>query len=207
MLKALYRLARVVLAFVILAAGWAGYQGWDILRVWHTARPAAADAAVVLGAAVWNGSPSPAFAERLDVAVGLYESGLVPRFICTGGKGPEEISEAAACRRYLIEHGVPDEQIALEEQSATTWGNLTNAKPLLEAADARRVLLVTHGYHLKRSLMQARDLGIEAEGAPVMIMPHNLSYYMLREIAAITYYQLGFRAPPPPIPLPISENS
>lgn len=172
---------------------WAGYQAVSILYLWRTTEPVQAPVAVVLGAAVWDGKPSPALRERLDIAVGLYEKGLTKRFLCTGGTPGGEPTEASVCARYLVDHGVPSASILQETESRSTWENLTNARKILADQGTSEILLVTHGFHLKRALMQASDLGFEAHGAPVQIRPVNLSYYVAREVAAIGFYQLGGR--------------
>lgn len=189
---------RILLLFTVLltlATGWAGYQWADIMRIWHRETPVQSDVAIVLGAAVWNGRPSPALRERLDVAFDLYQAGLVPAIICTGGFGAEERSEAAVCAAYLQSRGVDPGALVIEDQSATTWQNLVNARALMRERQMESVVIVTHGFHLKRALLQARDLGMRATGAPVQIRPLNLTYLTLREIAGITYYLLGGRDP------------
>lgn len=180
-------------AAALAGAVWTACQWYEIQQTWRSAVPVASDAAVILGAGVWNGRPSPALRERLDVALELWVGNLVKTFICTGGVGDDPRSEASVCAEYLQTHGVPPRQIVLEERSASTWENLANARSLLKERDLNTVLIITHGFHLKRALVQARDLGIEASGAPVRIRPINERYLTLREVAALTYYQLGGR--------------
>src|SRR4051812_7855224 len=87
-----------------------------------------ASAAIVLGAAQWNGDPSPVLRARLDHALDLYRRGAVSRIILTGGVGPgDALSEAAAGKQYLIEQRLPAEALLLDERSTTTWENLENA--------------------------------------------------------------------------------
>jgi uncharacterized SAM-binding protein YcdF (DUF218 family) len=172
---------------------WGGYQAASILYLWKTAEPVKAPVAVILGAAVWDGQPSPALRERLDIAVELYENGWTTRFLCTGGTPGGEPPEASVCAQYLTAHGVPARAIIQETESRSTWENLTNARKILGQEGVDEILLVTHGFHLKRALMQARDLGFVAHGAPVRIRPVNLSTYVAREVLAIGFYQLGGR--------------
>src|SRR5690349_17687381 len=85
-------------------------------------------AALVLGAAQWNGDPSPVLRARLDHALDLYRRGQVRQIILTGGVGPGDVlSEAAAGKQYLIEQRLPAEALLLDERSTTTWENLQNA--------------------------------------------------------------------------------
>jgi uncharacterized SAM-binding protein YcdF (DUF218 family) len=187
------RLFTFMLLTAVAAAAWSGYQWYDIQRTWQSAVPAARDAAIILGAGVWDGKPSPALRERLDVALELQKQKLVGTFICTGGVGLDPRSEASVCAAYLKAHGVPAGKILLEEKSTSTYENLVNAREIMRAKGFSSALVITHGFHLKRALLQAAYLEIDAIGAPVRIRPINERYLILREIAAITYFELGGR--------------
>src|SRR5438552_11143104 len=89
------------------------------------ARPAAA--IVVLGAAQYDGRPSPVLRARMDHAIDLWRRGLAPRLITTGGRGAgDTTSEAAVERRYAISHGVPDSSILVESRSRSTSETMRN---------------------------------------------------------------------------------
>lgn len=156
------------------------------------ARPAGA--AIVLGAAQWNGAPSPVLRARLDHVIDLYKRGDVGRVILTGGAGPgDSTSEAAAGRQYLIERGLPAEALLLEEQGTTTWESLRNASALARANGIGSVLLVSDPFHMLRSLKMAHDLGLAAYGSPTRTSPisGNLveeSRYVVREAWAYLVY-------------------
>ncbi len=90
-----------------------------------------ADAAIVLGASVYNNDPSPVFRERINHAVNLYNEGYVKAIIMTGGIGEGNIrSESDIAREYAEMQGVPSESIYREEESTVTAENLENAKRL-----------------------------------------------------------------------------
>jgi vancomycin permeability regulator SanA len=92
-----------------------------------------ADAALVLGAAVWSNSLSPVFRERINHAIELYRRGKVRKLIFTGGQGnPNEPTEAAAARTYAMANGIPDQDILVEQTSHTTYENIVNAKQLAD---------------------------------------------------------------------------
>ncbi|WP_457631111.1 YdcF family protein [Oceanithermus sp.] len=121
--------------------------------------------ALVLGAAQYDGRPSPVFTARLEAALELYKSGRASRIIVSGGRRPgDRYSEGEAGCRYLRERGVPDSALVCETKSRSTWENLLFSKPLL---GGRPVWLVTDEPHLPRALLLARRLGIEARGWPV----------------------------------------
>ena len=132
---------------------------------------ATADAAVVLGAAVWGDEPSPVFAARLDHAVDLYRAGRVRRVLLTGGAAPGGAAESAVGRAYAVQRGVLAADVAAEDRSRTTWQNLVCLRDTL-ASSARpsgalpSVLVVSDPYHLRRAVSMARDLGFDARPAP-----------------------------------------
>lgn len=188
------RLGLAFLTVTLLGTAWGWYQWHDIMRLWHETEPVRTDAAIVLGAAVWSGRPSPALRERLDVAAEIYRQGLTPRIICTGGVGSlDPRSEASVCAEYLRERGVPQDRILVEDRSTDTWENLQNSRQIMDREGLKTALIVTHGFHLKRALLQAKAIGLDAYGAPVKTMVLNLPYFMLREIAALAYHAIGGR--------------
>lgn len=193
--KKFWKRALLTLGLLAVAGtAYVGYQYADIQRTWQSATYQVRDTAIVLGAGVWNGKPSPALRERLDVALKLHRQNLIGSYIiCTGGVGDDPRSEASVCAEYLTAHGVPGEQILLEERSTSTLENLVNAREIMADKGLKTALVVTHGFHSKRALLMAEDLGINASPAPVTIRPINEKYLVLREVAAITYYHLGGR--------------
>lgn len=148
-----------------------------------------ADAAVVLGAAVYMDRPSPVFEERIRHGVNLFRVGRVPRLLMTGGRGPgDQLTEAAAARDWSLGQGVPEEVILLEEASRTTQENLAFAKPILEREGLRRVLIVSDPLHMRRAIAIARRLGIEAEPSPTPTSRYVGWGSWSRFLAAEAYY-------------------
>ncbi|WP_457091767.1 YdcF family protein [Microvirga sp. P5_D2] len=126
-----------------------------------------ADAAIVLGAAVYTDRPSPVFEERIRHGVALYKGGQVQRLVMTGGRGPgDRLSEAEAARDWAVAQGVPPEAIVLEDASRTTQENLSLALPLLRKHGVGRVLIVSDPLHMRRAMVIAERLGIEAQPSP-----------------------------------------
>jgi uncharacterized SAM-binding protein YcdF (DUF218 family) len=153
-----------------------------------------ADAAIVLGAAVWAGTPSPVLRARLDHALLLFQNKQIMRIVVTGGVGRgDNMSEAEASAEYLISKGVPAESILLEQQGRSTYESLKTAAVLADEANIRRVLLVSDPFHMLRSLKMAQDLGLEAYASPTLTSPISTrpleeQFYMLREAIAYTAY-------------------
>ncbi len=149
------------------------------------------DAALILGAALWDSQPSPALRERLEIALDLYNKGQVQWIICSGGMGGDhEISEAEGMKRYLVERGVSPKDLFLEEKSTNTKENLHYSKKHLHAKGIQNIYLVTHDYHMNRALSLARDTGIVAEPAPVHSHVLFAPYYKARECLSIIKYYL-----------------
>jgi uncharacterized SAM-binding protein YcdF (DUF218 family) len=151
-------------------------------------------AALVLGAAQWNGDPSPVLRARLDHALDLYRRGQVRQIILTGGTGPgDTISEAAAGKQYLIDQGLTADVLLLEDRGTTTWESLQNAVPLARANRIGAVMLVSDPFHMLRSIKMARDLGLIAYGSPTRTSPiatgsAEEARYVLREAWAYLVY-------------------
>jgi uncharacterized SAM-binding protein YcdF (DUF218 family) len=121
------------------------------------------DAIVVLGAAQYDGRPSPQLAARLDHALTLWEAGVAPVVMVTGGKLPgDRFTEAEASRRYLLDLGVPDSVILMENEGRTTYDSLESAASILLAAELDEVVLVSDPFHMKRSDLIADGLGLDA---------------------------------------------
>lgn len=164
------RTKRVAVTVTVMWLLLLGYLGISALQVWQTGRSYAtrpADVIVVLGAAQYDGRPSPQLAARLDEVVRIWESGEVPWILVTGGKiGGDRFSEAEASQRYLEAAGVPESVILAEDEGSTTYGSLRSASVILSVRDLRRVVLVTDPFHSLRSRLIAEELGLAAVVAP-----------------------------------------
>lgn len=126
-----------------------------------------AEAAIVLGAAVFGDQPSPVFQERLNHAIQLYHEEIVPVLIFTGGQdGDSSTSEAIVARNYAITYGVPEDAILLETQSHITWQNLQNAQVVASGQGITSFLIVSDPLHMKRAMLMAKDLGMTAYASP-----------------------------------------
>ncbi len=135
-----------------------------------------ADAIVVLGAAQWNGKPSPVFQARLDHAVTLFREHLAPRIVVTGGvgKGDRE-SEATVARRFLLLHGVPDSAVVVRAEGHTTGESMESAAAWARDHGVHHVLLVSDPFHMARLRLEARRLGLEANTSPTRTSPISSS--------------------------------
>lgn len=143
------------------------YLAWSIYAYPNTSIPPQADAAIVLGAAAWGERPSPVFRERINHALELYRTGVVRKLIFTGGQADaSEPAEAVVALRYAIERGIPAADVLIEVHSRSTGENLLFASQLARQQNLARLLIVSDPLHLKRAVLIARDLGLDAYPAP-----------------------------------------
>ena len=160
-----------LLSFVLLFL----YLSVTFVQVWmasrrNEARPSAA--IIVLGAAEYDGRPSPVLAARLDHAIALYEAGVAPVIVVTGGRVPgDRFTEAGASAAYLHEHSIPDSAILRETTGRTSWESLEAAARFLQERDMLRVVLVSDPYHSARIKGIAHEVGLDAVTSPTRTSP------------------------------------
>ena len=190
------------LAFVgaAILVGTALVAAFTTFRIWDQgARDEArtADAIVVLGAAQYNGTPSQIYEARLDHAVDLYEAGVAPVLVVTGGKAEGDLTtEAAAGRAYALARGVPEGSILAEDEGRTTLESLEAVAVLMAAEGLSSAVFVSDRSHLLRVLRIATDEGIVAWGSPTATSPidTNVAWQVeatLHELGALGVYFLG----------------
>src|SRR5215207_8724604 len=189
-MKKLAKTVSIIFSIVILSAGLLASRIYS----YRNARSAApADAAVVLGAAVWTTEVSPVFRERINHAVNLYQRGQVRKLIFTGGQGNAgEPTESVAARQYAIESGVPANDILIEQKSHTTYENILYAKQLADAHGVKKVLIVSDPLHMKRAMTMASDVGLVAEPSPTPSTRYQGLRSQVGLLAHETYYYFGY---------------
>ncbi|MGH9125848.1 MAG: YdcF family protein [Acidimicrobiales bacterium] len=163
------RAALAVVALGVLYAVVTALQVWMASRR-DQARPV--QAIVVLGAAQYNGVPSPDLAARLNHAYDLWHRGLAPTIVVTGGKEPgDSFTEAAAGATYLAGRGVPQAAILREVSGRNSWQSLESTAGFLEARGDRSVLLVSDPYHDLRISLMSLELGLTPYMSPTRSSP------------------------------------
>ncbi|GGZ28232.1 membrane protein [Streptomyces inusitatus] len=133
-------------------------------RVRPLAEVPAQEVAVVFGAGLWQGRPTPYLAHRLDAAAELYSTGKVKAVLVTGDNSREEYDEPDAMRTYLTERGVPDERIVSDYAGFDTWDSCVRAKKIF---GVDRAVLVTQGFHIRRAVALCDSAGIDSYGVGV----------------------------------------
>lgn len=148
-----------------------------------------ADAAIVLGAAVWGEEPSPVFRERINHAINLYKNGDILVIIFTGGIGDrDESAEAIIAKRYAIIQGVKSADILIETESRTTNQNLKNAQKVASKYQLTKFLIVSDPLHLKRAVLMAQDLGMDAYPSPTPTTRYRSLNSQLEFLMRETYF-------------------
>ncbi len=187
------RVVAVVAALIV------GYLVVTAVQVWLTGRryePHAAGAIVVMGAAQYDGVPSPDLTARLDQALALWRERYATVVMVTGYKQPgDEFTEAQASARYLITAGVPGTDI-LEAGGSDSWENLSQAAPALRARGDGTVLIVSDPFHEARSLSIATDVGLRPYPTPTQHSPitgwATVPYYAKETVGVALGRIIGF---------------
>lgn len=180
---------------VIAAAGllWCAVVFNKINSAASTSPMTEADAGIILGMSMWGDEPSPGLKERLDYGLKLYQEGKFGHFIVSGGLDKEDYkyTEGQGMRNYLVEHGVPDQDILMENEATSTYENLVFSKEIMQREGMTSAIIITHSFHGSRALEMAQELGYTAPelgltDSKVM----SMAKYKSREILAYTKWKL-----------------
>ena len=168
---------RLLRAGLVVAVVVIGYFAVNLAQVWRASRAdraSPAGAIVVLGAAQYDGKPSPVLRARLDHAVELYERRLAPLVAVTGGRQPgDRATEASAAAGYLIGRGVPESSLRLESGGENSWQSLAATARFLMQEGVEEVILVSSPYHALRTEHIAREVGLHGHASPTTDGPEQ----------------------------------
>lgn len=140
------------------------------------------DTILILGAGLRNGKPSPVLKDRLDTAYTLYEKGIAPKIIVSGDHGTKNYDEVNVMKNYLIEKGVPSEDIFMDHAGFSTYDSLYRAKNVFLS---KKIVIVTQEFHLYRSLYIAKKLNLDSAGVSATLRHYSGEIkFELREILA-----------------------
>ncbi len=188
----LLRLCLVLVALLVVATATAALR---IALYEPGTPPARADAAIVLGAAVWQDRPSPVFEERIRHGVRLVMEGAADYLILTGGVGAEGgRAESDVARQYAIATGVPAERILTESVSRVTAENLAEACALMKRHSLESALLVSDPLHMRRAMALADDIGLHAHASPTPTSRYRSWNTRAESLAYETFFYLALQA-------------
>ncbi|GGG89217.1 YdcF family protein [Paenibacillus radicis (ex Gao et al. 2016)] len=192
---ALYKIITIAFLIAVLTIGYAAYDIWSFSK---PREPMAADAVIVLGAAVWDGKPSPVLRGRIDYGIWLYEQGYVQKIIFTGGMGHGgQWTEAIVSRDYALEQGVNPGAILVETESTITEENLRFAGELAKEHQLHTFAIVSDPLHMKRALTIAKKLGMDAYAAPTPSSAYKSLQTKLPFLFRELFYYIGYKVTSP----------
>lgn len=193
-MKFLRRLILLLIVAVLAYPAWLAYRVWDQS---HDDEVHSADAIVVLGAAQYNGKPSPVLKARLDQATYLWNEGLADALIVTGGKQEgDRYTEARASHIYLEQQGIPAASIFEEEEGSTTLESLEHVKEIADERGIDSLLVVSDPLHSERIKRIAQDLGFEDVYASPASYAHldrsreTKAKEIVREVGSLIMYEI-----------------
>jgi len=170
------RVAQLLALVLCVGSLYVGLTVFEVWRVGRTQSTTQVDAIVVMGAAQYDGVPSPLLKARLMRAFELWEQKVAPRIVLTGGNKPgDRFTEASASAIFLRQQGVPQEDLLQESLSRSTYEALLNVRNLVATdsnfAGIERIVIVTDPYHELRSRLTAREMSFEATTSPTSNSP------------------------------------
>jgi len=175
------------------------YVAVTFVSVWRAAHhdgARQADAIVVLGAAQYNGRPSPALRARLDHVVELWRGDVAAKVVVTGGKQPgDRFTEATASATYLVSQGVPADRILREVNGRSSFQSLADSAAFLKRQGLTRVVLVSDAYHAARIEGIAEEVGLDASVSPTPATRAgaHIGRYAKETLAVAASRIVGFR--------------
>ncbi|SHF41728.1 YdcF family protein [Streptoalloteichus hindustanus] len=173
--------------------------GGTAFRVWQVARTedrSKADIVVVLGAAQYNGRPTPVLEARLEHARALYRRGVAQQIVTVGGGLPgDNFTEGEAGRRWLIDHDVPAANVTAVGEGGDTLGSMKAVAAVARDRGWRTAVIVSDPWHSLRARTMARDAGLDSWTSPTRHGPivqtrETQGRYIIRETGALLYYRL-----------------
>jgi uncharacterized SAM-binding protein YcdF (DUF218 family) len=180
-----------VLAVTVLGVAYFVVNLWLVHRTGSSDQARPVDAIVVMGAAQYDGTPSPQLAARLDHVVEVWQQGLAPTVVTTGANRPgDRFTEAEASARYLEDRGVPADAIQ-QVGGSTSYDSLRLARDLLWSQGAQSVLLVSDPFHSLRIRLVAQELGLTAYVSPTRTSPVQGASRFWHEVKEAAGISLG----------------
>jgi len=189
-------IAGLLCLLAILTLGYLFHVAKDIAHQSAVEEARAADVIIVLGAAEYRGRPSPVLQARLNHALALYEQGLAPYLLTTGGAGGDPVyTEGEVGRAYLTQRGVPSEAILVEPEGATTAQSLEAAAEIMQRMNFHSCIVVSDGYHIYRikSFLESRNIRVFGSPRPGTrkAKPAQQNWLYFRQAVAFALWKLG----------------
>ncbi|OLR95510.1 YdcF family protein [Actinokineospora bangkokensis] len=176
----------------MLVVGGTAFRVWQVARIDDRDR---ADVVVVLGAAQYAGKPSKVLEARLRQAKELFDEGVSDHVVTGGGRREgDRFSEAEAGKRWLVDHGVPEDRVIQVSEGNDTLGTLRAVAGVVLQRGWETAVIVSDPWHSLRARTMAKDAGLDAwtsptHSGPIVQTRETQARYILRETAALLYYR------------------
>lgn len=196
MKKIWFRMVFLLVGFLLLSIFYSAVNIWSFSKKVELVKT---DVAVVLGAAAWDGKPSPVLRERINHSIWLYQNGYVDKILFTGGKGKGDLHvESEVARNYAIENNVHSEDILIETKSMITEENLKYAYDIATENHLETFTIVSDPLHMKRAIVMAKNTGMdEVYSSPTQSSAYRTLKgkipFFIREL----FYYIGYMASHP----------
>ena len=171
------KVRRLLLGLVALPAVMYLLSFLAVVRASRQDQKRSVDAIVVLGAAQYNGKPSPVLRARLDQAFTRYKEGLAPTVVVTGGIGEgDRVSEATASQQYLVGRGVPEAAVVVRPEGRSTQASIQSVSEWAREHGVHSVLLVSDPFHMLRLRLEAGRTSLQAFTSPTRTSPISANW-------------------------------
>lgn len=152
------------------------------------------DAGIVLGAATGYNGVSEVYKQRLNHAIILYKNNTIDMIIVTGGKAKgNKDSDAFMAKQYLLEEGVPEKSILLEEESVITQENLQNSLKIMLDNELETALIISDPLHMKRAMLMAKDLEMDAYSSSTKTSAYKSLKTKIPFLGRETFFYIGYK--------------
>lgn len=194
MKKKVKKISRILIVIAVLAACYITINIILICSFSTKDQKCKADVAIVLGAATYDGEVSPVYQERINHGISLYNEGYVEKLIVTGGTGNgNSQSDAYAAKQYAVSQGVPETDVLTEDTSTITQENLENSKTIMDENGYDTAIVVSDPLHMKRSMLLARDAGIDAYSSPTPTSRYIGLKTQIPFLAREVFFYIGYK--------------
>lgn len=140
------------------------------------------DYIVVLGAGIRRGKPSPMLEDRLKTGISLYNNDISNKILITGDHMNDDYDEVTVMKNYLLEHGIPEEDIITDNYGISTYDSIYRVKNVYKS---NKVVIVSQRYHLYRALFLSDNLDLKSYGVEADLRYYYGQWYReIREILA-----------------------
>ena len=185
---------KFVVIIIMLVMAYIAYNVISICRYSNVYEDEKCDVAIVLGAAANDNGVSEVYKQRLNHAAQLYQNADVAKIIVTGGMGEgNSFTDAYMARKYLESLGIPENAIIEEDTSTITQENLENAKKIMDENGYQTALIVSDPLHMKRAMLLARDMGIDAFSSPTQSSAYKSIKTKIPFAARETFFYIGYK--------------